>query len=268
MVGRSSYGLAAYAVAYLAFLYGPVLLLPVFSFNDSIYVSLPLKGFTLEWYQQMLDTPDLFAALRASLQVGISVAVVSTILGILAAKAITRYYLPGKVVLTSFILLPLVIPYLVMAVALLFVFRRVLGVDLSLYTVAAGHVMLCVPFATLVLISRLEGFDRNLEEASIDLGEGAWQTFWRVTFPLAWPGILSSLLLCFSTSFDEYILAAFLSGERATLPLYIFSQLRFPQRLPEVFALGSCILTTSVAVIAFAEWVRRRGLQQRPAGGL
>ena len=94
----------------------------------------------------------------------------------------------------------------------------------------------------LVLISRLEGFDKSLEEASLDLGENAWMTFWRVTFPLAWPGIVSSLLLCFIASFDEFVLAFFLSGNEATLPVFIWSQLRFPARLPGVLALGSCIL--------------------------
>ena len=145
-------------------------------------------------------------------------------------------------------MLPLVIPSVVLALALLVVLRRFFDLELSLYTVAAGHVMLCVPYSTLVMISRLEGFDQNLEEASIDLGDNAWQSFWRIVFPLAWPG-----------TFDEYVLAAFLSGNQATLPVFIFSQLRFPQRLPGVLALGSCILLGSIVLVAFAEWIRHRG---------
>ena len=111
------------------------------------------------------------------------------------------------------------------------------------------------------MISRLEGFDANLEEASRDLGESGWTTFWRVTFPLAYPGIVASLLLTFTESFDEFILAFFLAGNEATLPLYIWSQLRFPKTLPVVLALGACILMASFIVIAFAEWVRRQGVK-------
>jgi spermidine/putrescine transport system permease protein len=260
--------LTAYAVAYLIFLYGPVLLLPVFSLNDSIYIAFPLKAFTFNWYRQMAENQELLDALQASLQVGASVAVISTALGMLAAKALAHGRVPGRALVVGFIMLPLIIPSLVMAVALLVVMRQIFDLELSLVTVAAGHVMLCVPYATLVMISRFEGFDRNLEEASRDLGDSAWQSFWRITVPLAWPGILSSLLLCFSASFDEYLFAAFLSGDRATLPLFIFSQLRFAQKLPGVLALGSCILAGSVVLVVVAAWLRRLGLQgsRRPLG--
>jgi spermidine/putrescine transport system permease protein len=256
-------GLAIYTVGYLAFLYGPVLLLPLFSFNDSIYIAFPLKGFTFNWYRQMIDNIQLIECLRASLAVAASVAVISTILGTLAAKAITRYRMPGRGIVSGFLLLPLVIPSLLLALALLVLLRRVLDIELSLYTVAAGHVMLCVPYSMLVMVSRLEGFDKSLEEASFDLGDTAWQTFWRVTFPLAWPGIVSSLLLCFSASFDEYVVAAFLTGSQSTLPVFIFSQLRFPQLLPGVLALGSSILVGSVVIVAFAEWIRHFGAQEQ-----
>ena len=259
-------GLDLYSLGYLLFLYGPVLLLPLFSLNNSIYIAFPFKGFTLDWYRQMADDAALGACLRASLQVAASVAVISTVLGTLGAKAFTRYRLPGRAPILGFLLLPLVIPSLVLALALLVLIRRVLGLELSLYTVVAGHVMLCVPYAMLVMISRMEGFDRSLEEASYDLGDSPWQTFWRVTLPLVWPGILSSLLLCFSASFDEYVLAAFLTGDQSTLPVYIYSQLRFPQRLPGVLALGSCILLGSIFVVTVAEWIRRIGVRDRSVG--
>jgi spermidine/putrescine transport system permease protein len=256
-------GLRIYTVAYLIFLYGPVLLLPLFSFNDSIYIVFPLKAFTFDWYRQMANNDQLFACLKASLAVGVSVAVISTILGTLAAKAITRYRLPGRAIVTGFLMLPLVIPSLLMALALLVLLRRALDVELSLYTVAAGHVMLFVPYSMLVMISRLEGFDKSLEEASFDLGDNAWQTFFRVTLPLAWPGVVSSLLLCFSASFDEYVVAAFLTGSQSTLPVFIYSQLRFPQKLPGVLALGSCILVGSIFLVTFAEWVRHIGVREK-----
>jgi spermidine/putrescine transport system permease protein len=267
MNAEKRYGaLTAYVIGYLVFLYGPVLLLPLFSFNNSLYITFPLKGFTFDWYRQMVGSDQLMESLQASLKVAVGVAVISTILGVLAAKALTRCYLPGRGPVTGFLMLPLVVPSLVLALALLFILRRVFGVELSLYTVAAGHVMLCVPYSMLVMMSRLEGFDKNLEEASFDLGESGWQTFWRITFPLAWPGIVSSLLLCFSASFDEYVVAAFLTGNETTMPVFIYSQLRFPQRLPGVLALGSCILVGSVVMVTLSEWIRRRGVQPQRAG--
>jgi spermidine/putrescine transport system permease protein len=119
-----------------------------------------------------------------------------------------------------------------------------------------------------VIMSRLEGFDKSLEEASRDLGEDAWTTFWRVTLPLAWPGVVSSLLLCFITSFDEFVLAFFLSGTQPTLPVFLFSQLRFPNKLPGTLALGSLILMVSAVLVVIAEVIRRRGADDMRPGGL
>jgi spermidine/putrescine transport system permease protein len=118
-----------------------------------------------------------------------------------------------------------------------------------------------MPFSMLVLIARLEGFDKSLEEASLDLGESGWRTFWRITFPLALPGIVSSLLLSFTESLDEFVIAFFLGGNDVTLPLFIWSQLRFPAKLPGVLALGSCILVLSFIIVVLADVVRRRGVQ-------
>jgi spermidine/putrescine transport system permease protein len=186
----------------------------------------------------------------------------------MAAKAVTRYHLPGRGPVTGTIMLPLVIPGIILGIALLMLTRLVLDLPLSLYTVGAGHVLLCVPFSMLVLMSRLEGFDKSLEEASLDLGENGWRTFWKVTFPLALPGIIASLLLSFTTSFDEFLLAFFLAGNETTLPIFIFSQLRFPNKLPGVLALGTCILIASFLIVTFAEWLRRRGVQPDNPTGL
>lgn len=252
--------LVIYAIAYLAFLYIPPLLLPLFSFNDSIYIAFPLKGFTLRWYGEMAATVGLITALQNSLKVAAVVCVTSTIFGLLAAKAMTRYRLPGSAPITFMIMLPLVIPGIILGIAIL-VLTQQIGIPLSLFTIGAAHTMVNVPFSMLVLVARLEGFDKNLEEASLDLGETAWRTFWRVTFPLVLPGVVASLLLTFTVSFDEFILAFFLAGSEATLPIYIYSQLRFPNRLPSVLALGACILVFSFVIVTFAEWVRRRGVQ-------
>jgi spermidine/putrescine transport system permease protein len=152
----------------------------------------------------------------------------------------------------------MVIPTLVLGVSLLTLLRGVLGLELSLFTVALGHVLLCLPYATVVLLARLEGFDRSLEEASRDLGQGPFATFRRITLPLLMPAVVASLLLCSVVSFDEFLLAFFLSGPDATLPLHIWGSLRFPAKLPSTLALGTCLLVASIAVVAFAEWLRRR----------
>jgi spermidine/putrescine transport system permease protein len=260
-------GLLIYAVAYLAFIYLPVLFLPLFSFNDSIYIHFPLKGFTLEWYQKMVSNPGLIAALMNSIKVAVVVSLLSTILGTLAAKAVTRYRMPGRGPVIGLIMIPLVIPEIIMGIALLILASRG-GIPLSLFTIGTGHMLICVPFSMLVMIARLEGFDKSLEEAALDLGENAWWVFWRVTFPLAIPGIVASLLLSFTISFDEFILAFFLAGTDVTLPLFIWSQLRFPPRLPMVLALGASVLVVSFFVVTFAEWIRRRGVQLKTAAGV
>lgn len=255
-----------YGVFFLLFLYVPVLLIPLFSFNDSTVATFPLKGFTLNGYRRMIADASLINALKNSLMVGINVSIVSTALGLLAAMGATRYAMPGKGPVMGTIMMPLVVPSLILAIALLVIMRQVFDIPLTLWTVASGHVLVCVPFAMLVLMSRLEGFDRGLEEASTDLGENAWMTFWRVTFPIALPGIVASLLMCFTISFDEFVMAFFLSGTDQTLPVFLYSQLRFPNRLPPTLALGSSILAASIVIVIASEWLRRRGVQTSKPG--
>ena len=257
-IKRPNRPLMVYAVLFLAFLYVPVLFLPLFSFNDSQFIAFPLKGFTLRWYEQMMANDALQASLLNSINVGLWVSAVSTLLGIFAAKAVTRYRIPGSRPLVAVIMLPMVVPGIILGTAILMLINRV-GLDLSLFTIGIGHVLLCVPFAMATLISRFEGFDKSMEEAAADLGENAWWTFWRVTLPMVFPGILASFLLCFTISFDEFIMAFLLGSTEQTLPVFMWSQLRFPQRLPGVLALGACILVVSFVVITFSEWLRRRG---------
>jgi len=247
-------------MVYLTFLYGPVLVLPLFSFNDSLYVAFPLKGFTLDWYHAMANQTQLVNSLLNSLKVAAIVSVISTILGTLAAKGVTRYRITGHGTIVGFIMIPLVIPLIILGISLLVLINSV-GLPLSLFTIGISHVLITVPFAMMVMISRLEGFDKHLEETSWDLGESNWVTFWRVTFPLVLPGIVASLLLCFTWSFDEFILAFFLAGKEPTLPLYIWSQLRFPKKLPNVLALGTCILLASAVMIIVASKIRSIGLK-------
>lgn len=257
--------LVFYAIIYLTFLYLPVAVLPVFSFNDSQYVAFPLKGFTLKWYEELVDNYSLFNAVWNSFRVAVSVAILSTILGTFAAKAVTRYRIKGRFPLIGAIMVPLVIPEIILGIALLMTLSLG-GIKLSLFSVGLGHMLLCVPFSMLVLISRMEGFDKSMEEAAQDLGENAWGTFWRVTFPIMFPGIVASLLLTFTISFDEFVLAFFLAGTDATLPLYIWSSLRFPDKLPGVLSLGAIIIVVSTFIIFIAELVRRSGVQLTQTG--
>lgn len=265
-INRPNRVLGAYAITYLAFLYIPVLFLPLFSFNDSIYIAFPLKGYTTKWYAQLAANEPLLAALMNSVKVGAFSAVISTVLGVFAAKAVTRYRMPGRGPVVGFIMLPLVVPGIIFGVALLILMSR-LGVPLSLYTVTLGHIIVCVPFAMATLIPRFEGFDKSIEEASADLGENAWGTFWRVTVPIVFPGIVASLLLSFTISFDEFIMAFFLSGTDPTLPIFIWSQLRFPNKIPGVLALGSIVLVASFIVVFFAQWLSNRGRPVRAVAG-
>ena len=263
----STRALFAYAIFFMIFLYGPVLLAPVFSLNDSIFATFPLKGFTLRHYGDMAANTNMLAALKNSLGVACAVSVIATAVSVPAAIALTRFKLPGSGAVLAAMSMPLVIPSIVFAVALLIIFLRFIGLQLSLWTVGASHVFICIPFAMTVLMSRLEGFDKSLEEASRDLGENAWMTFVRVTMPLAMPAIVSSLLLCFIISFDEFVLAFFLAGTDPTLPVYLFGQLRFPNKLPGMLALGTSILAFSTIIVIVSEILRRRGVPSNAPGG-
>lgn len=265
---KRGWGLTAYAVLFMGFVYGPVLLLVVFSLNDNTFATFPLKGFTLRHYADMWQQAPMIAALINSLKIGLGVSLLTTAIAIPAALALTRYRFPGKPAFLSAMMLPLVVPSIVLAVALLVILLKVLNLPLSLWTVAAGHVLICLPFCTSVLMSRMEGFDPSLEEASRDLGCPPWQTFRRVTLPLALPGVISALLLGFIISFDEFVIAFFLTGTDNTLPVYLYSQLRFPNRLPGTLALGSLILVVSTLLVVAAELLRRRGVKSSNPGDL
>ncbi|WP_370252920.1 ABC transporter permease [Nioella sp.] len=264
--------LTVYAVAFILFLYAPVVLLPMFAFNDATVIAFPLAGFTTDWFTVLWETEALHDAVRNSLFVSFTTAVLSTVLGACAARAIARYRFPVKGGIVGFIMLPLVLPEIIVAVSLLVMLMQ-LGMSLSLWTVVGGHVLICVPFSIAILNPAYSGLDRSLEEASYDLGESRWGTFRRVILPLVLPGMISSLLICFTISLDEFIIAFFLTGTDVTLPVYIWSQLRFPAKLPSIMALGTILLTLSILMLVLGEWVRRRsarkrGLDDTSAGGL
>ena len=263
---RSGRWLRTYAILYLAFLYGPVLLLPIFALNDSAVISFPLTGFTTKWFVQLWETEALHGAVANSLYVAACAASISTLLGICAARASARYEFPGKRGMIGFIMLPLVLPEIMIAVALLVVLVQ-LGIDLSLKAVILGHVLVCTPFAIAILTSAFHGLDRSMEEASLDLGETRMGTFLRVTLPLVTPGVISSLLISFTISLDEFIIAFFLTGTEPTMPVYIWSQLRFTAKLPGVVALGCMLLLLSLVLLFAAEYFRRRANRRSGAEG-
>lgn len=256
-------GLRAYVLLYLAFLYIPVLFLPLFSFNDGTIVAFPLKGFTLKWYGELAQADTLIQALLNSLLVGAVTAVCSTSMGLFAARAFARYRFGGRGFAEGLVMLPLVIPGIIVASSMLVMFLSI-GLKPSLTTVILGHVFLALPFAVSIMKSAFDDFDQSLEEAAYDLGAGIIGTFRRVTLPIVAPGIVASLLVTFTVSFDEFVLAFFLSGNQPTLPVYIWSQIRFPAKLPNTLALGSLLLLFSVALLLLAEYSRRRTSRGTP----
>jgi spermidine/putrescine transport system permease protein len=254
--------LTSYAVAYMIFLYAPVILMPMFAFNDATVIAFPLSGFTTRWLEVLWSSDALHSAVWNSIIVAIVTALASTFLGACAARASARYRFPAQRGIIGFTMLPLVLPEIIVAVALIVMLMQ-LGMSLSLWTVVAGHVLICTPFSIAILSSAFAGLDQSLEEASFDLGESRWGTFRRLTLPLVMPGVISSLLICFTISLDEFIIAFFLTGTDATLPVYIWSQLRFPTKLPSVMALGTVLLVLSIGLLVLAEWFRRRAARRQ-----
>lgn len=251
-------GLRIYAVLYLIFLFAPVFLLPIFAFNSGTVIAFPLQGFTLDWFRQLADNPSLHQAVRNSLIIAVTVSIISTMLGICAARASTRYTFRGKGPIMGLIMLPLVMPEIILAVALLVVMLQI-GLPLGMLAIIIGHVLICTPFTIAILNGAFLSLDKSLEEAAIDLGETRWSTFRLIILPLVMPGIVSSLLIAFIISLDEFIIAFFLGGSMFTLPTYIWSQLRFPTLIPSIMALGTILVCLSVTLLGVAEYFRRRG---------
>ncbi len=248
-----------YAYGFLLFLYAPILLLPIFAFNDGAIVAFPLAGFTTKWFDQLWVEPALHQALKNSLIIAIAASILSTCLGIFAARASTRYNFPLKGGIIGMIMLPLVLPEIILSIALLVVLLA-LNVPLSIFTVILGHVLVCTPFSIAVLTAAFQSLDKSLEEAAYDLGETPLSTFRLIILPLVTPGIISSLLMTFSISLDEFLMAFFLAGTEPTLPVYIFSQFRFPKSIPVIMALGTVLVVLSIALLTLAEYFRRRGI--------
>ena len=234
------------------------MVLIVFSFNNSPLIALPLKGFTLQWFQMALANRQMMRALGNSFSVGVFSALIATILGTMGAIAVIRFKFPGRSVLTLVAGAPLIVPYVVLGVSLL-LFLKSVGINPSLVTVSMAHIVICLPVAFIYVAARIVGFPSSLEEASMDLGANYWETLGRIIVPLILPALVSSFLTCFTLSFNEFAVTNFVVGSKATLPIYMYSQLRIAGRVPMVIAISSIIMVSSIFILFFSEWLRRAG---------
>jgi spermidine/putrescine transport system permease protein len=245
----------------LVFLYVPLLLLLIFSFNDNNLPVFPLRGFTTQAYQDFASNPELRAAVVTSAKIAALSSVVAVILGLVAAIALARRRVVGKSLVSALLLSPLVVPYIALAIGLLVFFNEA-SVPLGISSLVMGHVVLSIPYTILILVPRLERLDVRLEEAARDLGAGTAQTFRLITFPLILPALVSAYLVAFVLSFDEIVVASFIAGDTTTFPLYLFSQLRFPTLLPQMLAVACVVMLASALILIGAE-VARRVLERR-----
>ncbi len=247
------------------FLYAPLLILLLFSFNDNNLPVFPLKGFTTDAYRDFIANEELRASVLTSAKVAAASSAIVVALGVLAAIVLVRREFFAKPAVSVLLLSPLVVPLIALAIGLLVFLNRVPILDPGLRAIIAGHVVLSLPYAILILAPRLERIDVRLEEAARDLGATPLRTFRSVTLPLIMPAIVSSFLVAFTISFDEIVVASFVNGDATTFPLYLFSQLRFPTLLPQVMAVAVVVMFASVLLLLAAE-IGRRVAERRLLG--
>jgi spermidine/putrescine transport system permease protein len=239
------------------FLYAPIVILMVFSFNASRFASAAWRGFTFRWYLELFQDEAIGTALRNSLYIGIFSTLVSTIFGTMVSLAMERYQFWGKLAFDSLLYLPIIIPDIAMAVMLL-LFFVLAKLPLGRYTIIISHIAFNISFVAVVVRARLAQFDITLEEAAQDLYADNWNTFRRVTLPLLMPGILGGALLAFTLSLDDFVITFFTSGPGATtLPLRIYSMVKLGVT-PEINALSSVMLFASF-VLVFLSFILQRG---------
>ena len=241
----------------VVFLFAPLVVMVIFSFNDPAgRQNITWQGFTFENYLTLWGRPDITGPMLTSLTIAAISTLVATILGTLIALALTRYDFRGRSATNLLIFLPMTAPEIILGASLLTVWVS-MGVGRGFLTILVAHIMFNISFVVVTVRARLIGFNRSLEEAGMDLYADAWTTFWKVTFPLIFPGILAAALLAFSLSIDDYVITVFNAGRTVTFPLWVFgvSRLGIP---PEVNVLGTLILLLAVAFIAVQLWQARR----------
>lgn len=246
------------ALLVLVFQYLPILVLIVFSFDDS-RLAVKWTGFTFKWYQALLGEAALISAFKNSLLVaGVSVSV-AALMGSMAAIGLARLRFPCEDLYRALIMLPIIIPEIAMAVAALTLFLA-MGMSLSLATIIVSHIVFCVAYVTLTVMGRLEGMDPKLEEAAQDLGATPLEAFFKVTLPLLMPGIIAGCLLAFVLSLDDFIITQFTAGVGdTTLPLWIYGSVKFGVK-PTINALSTLMIVVTVGTSLAAEAIRRRSM--------
>ncbi len=239
------------------FLYAPIIVLVIFSFNASRFVT-TWDGFSLRWYRELFQDQAMATALRNSLIVAVASTLISTVFGTMVALAMERRKFVGKAAFDALLYLPIIIPDIAMAVMLLLFFVLV-SIQLSLITIIIAHVAFNISFVAIVVRARLVGFDRSLEEAAQDLGANELQTFWYVTLPLLMPGILAGALLAFTLSLDDFVITFFTAGVGSTtLPLRIYSMVKLGIT-PVINAISTLLLLVSMSLVLMSMFLQRKG---------
>jgi spermidine/putrescine transport system permease protein len=243
--------LVTLVAAVYVFLHLPILVLVVFSFNASKF-SVEWTGFSLEWYRRLLERDDILHGLRASLIVGVAATLISTLLGTFIALGLARHKFRGRRVLEALLYVPIVTPEIVTGISLLILYV-LLGLPLGIATITIAHIAFCISFVVIVVLARIEGMDESLEEAALILGADEITTFWKVTVPQLWPGILSGALLAFTMSFDDFVITSFVAGPgSSTLPLVVYSMVRRNIE-PSINAISTLILVMTTLLIYVAD---------------
>jgi spermidine/putrescine transport system permease protein len=251
---KGSRWLTLHALAVFAFLYLPIVILILYSFNGQGVGGFPPRNLTLSWYQTLFQDSAIWDSVLNSLLVALAAMLLALALGIPAALALDRAHFPGKALFRRLVLLPLILPGIITGLSLLMPFRET-EIKLGLLTIILGHGTALISVATTEVFAGLQKLDRRQEEASLDLGANYWQTFWRITVPNLKLSIIGAALLIFTLSLDEIAVSFFLIGRDNTLPLEIWGRLR-RGITPEINAVSTIIFLFSLQTIVF--WYRLR----------
>jgi ABC-type spermidine/putrescine transport system permease subunit II len=243
--------LGGYAVLIYVFLFAPIVLLVLFSFNANRYGTFPITGWTLTWYRQAFSDYQVHDAVSTTLKVALQVTVLSTIVGTAAAFPLVRSRLRFREGIRIIFILPIMIPGLLIGISLLVLFTSTFHWTLSPETAVIGQAVYTTPFVILLVAARLQGFDTALERAAADLGANSFQRLRRIVLPLILPAILAGALFAFTLSLDEFIITYFLIGGHNTLPIFIYTQVKFGIT-PEVNAVASMLLAGSLLLLGLA----------------
>lgn len=241
--------LRVWGLLVLGFLYLPIAVMVLFSFQEGKSVAFPFRGPSLEWYEKALGNQQLLSGVVNSIWVALIVAVLATIIGTMAAFGLVRGGVRFPNGIRIAVTMPIMLPGILLGLSLLIFLARVINLQLSLWTVVLGHLLFTTPFVVLIVAARLSGFPRSLEWAAADLGASPVRVLRHVVLPLIAPAIVAGGLIAVTLSIDEFIVTFFLIGPQTTLPLYIYTQIKFGVT-PEVNAIATLILLGTLTVLA------------------